>query len=75
MNAAARNKSEFYFVRGDISKWTRTGNISIIHEFIRDLIIQGGDDSDFLTTNLISFEDKESAEIYERIAHSSRIIE
>ena len=67
MNAAARNKSEFYFVRGDISKWTRTGNISIIHEFIRDLIIRGGDDSDFLTTNLISFEDKESAEIYEEL--------
>jgi len=64
-DAYTRNKGEIYFLTNDITKWTKTANVTLIHEFLRDLIIQGKRSDTFRTSNLLSFEDKESAELYE----------
>jgi len=64
-DAYARNKGELYFLTNDITKWTKTANLTLVHEFLRNLIIQGRYSDTFRTSNLISFEDKESAELYE----------
>ena len=66
-DAHTRNLSEFYFLRGDITKWTKSGYVSLIQEFVRHLIIEGKSHNDFRLSNLISFDDKDTAEAYESI--------
>lgn len=66
-DAYTRNKSEVHFLTNDITKWTKTANLTLVHEFIRNLIIQGRRSDTFRTSNLMSFEDKDSAELYESI--------
>jgi len=66
-DAYTRNKDALYFLTNDITKWTKAANLTLVHEFLRNLIIEGRCGDTFRTSNLISFEDKETAELYESI--------
>lgn len=49
-----------------MTKWTKTGSVSVIHEFVRDIILNNGyPDREFLTTNVLSFETRSQAETFE----------
>ena len=65
-NANTRKCSSSYFLRKNIKSWTKNNNITIVHEFLRDLILDDKDsDKCFVTTNLYSLDDKHTAEILE----------
>jgi len=64
--ANSRKHAEDYYVRGNIRSWSKNNNITLVHEFVRELILDDkSPDECLITTNLYSLDDKHYAEILE----------
>lgn len=61
-----RKHTESYYVRNNIKIWTKTNNITLVHEFLRELILDNKEPvNHFVATNIYSVGTKDAAETLE----------